>query len=82
MGIYILRCLKENHLGLQVWVISNTMFSYATKKLKNKAILSLKQQRLCCYVILSSIIYILFILRFIQWSHKAFCQGMFVCSTI
>ena len=38
-----------------LWVISNIMLFYKTKKLQNKVILNLKQHCMHCYVVLSSV---------------------------
>ena len=41
MGVHILRCLKEELAWATDKWLSNIMFSFTTKKLKNKAILCL-----------------------------------------
>ena len=59
MSVRVLRHLKKNRLGL--WINGFRLLvikcylknSYITKKLKNKAVLNLKQYRMCCYVSLS-----------------------------
>ena len=65
MDVHILRRLKAKlawaiDKQLQVISIQNV---YITKELKNKVVLSLKQSCIC-YVVLSNVMYILFILRF------------------
>ena len=65
LDVHILRHLKVKlawaiDKQLQVISIQNV---YITKELKNKVVLSLKQYCIC-YVVLSNIMYILFILRF------------------
>ena len=46
--------------GEQLWTIRNIILfktvTYTTNKLKNKAILSLKQYRMHCYVVLSNVV--------------------------
>ena len=57
MGIHILRHFKEEMTratDMQLQVISNIMFRYTTKKLKNEAILKYWMH---CYVVLINIIY-------------------------
>ena len=60
VGIVAL-CIKVFEKGLawatDKWlqIISNVYNSYATREQRNKAILSVKQYWMCCYVVLSNI---------------------------
>ena len=59
MGIHILRHFKEEitrATDKQLPVISNNMFRYTTKKLKNEAILSFKEYWMHYYVVLINVI--------------------------
>ena len=59
VNIYLSKLLKEELAwAMDKWfrIVSNTYnVSYTTKKLKNKAILILKQYCICCYVTLSNV---------------------------
>ena len=58
VNICISRCLKEEltwAIDKRLWVISNKMFGYTTKKLKKKAVLNLKQYCMRYYVTFSNV---------------------------
>ena len=60
MNVCGLRRLKEElawAIDKRLWIISNKMLSYSTKKLKKKTVLNSKQYCMRYYVTLSNVLY-------------------------
>ena len=77
-----LRCLKGElswAIDKWLWVISNINVSNTTKKLKNKAILNLKQYCIRCYVILSNVFQLMHMKMCIHYSTKNLLANYKLC---